>query len=99
MDFLVEHRLFAEAARWWLFYRAVDDMYSANNQHFIADMARWGKLGDDSVWNYLTYDLETVTFADDNPSIGLQANMCDITMKIDPSLGTFSHELYDNPTT
>ena len=37
MDFLVEHRLFAEAARWWLFYRAADDMYCANNPNFIKD--------------------------------------------------------------
>lgn len=95
MDFLVEHRLFAEAARWWLFYRAVDDMYSANNPTFAEDMARWGRLGEDSVWDYLSYEVETVAFADDDPTIGIEANMCDITIHIDRARGTFSHALYD----
>ena len=95
IDYLVSVNKFEEAARWSLFWRAVDDMYSGNNPHFVQDMAVWGTLGTESVWDWLSYDMETVRYAPDDENVGLEVNMCDITIKIDSQTQTLTHELYD----
>ena len=46
-------------------------------------MAVWGTLGTEFVWDWLSYDMETVRYAPDDENVGIEVNMCDITIKID----------------
>ena len=97
MDELVRNGEYEAAARWKLFYRVVDDMHWGNNPTVHADLARWGTIDGQSIWDHLSYEDEVAEYATTSPgcTVGVVTHMCDITIRLNPTTGKSTYELYD----
>jgi hypothetical protein len=93
IETLLASNQMAAAARWRLFFRAVDDMHWMNNSMAEEDMKAWGQIGEESVWDQLSYDVETVEI--DETGASTRTNMCDLSLCLDRPSGTFTHVKYD----
>ena len=93
IETLLASNQMAAAARWRLFFRAVDDMHWMNNRLATEDMAAWGQIGSESVWDQLSYDVETVEH--DHEQVGIHTHMCDLSIRLNRATGRFTHVKYN----
>ena len=93
-DNVVAHKDWDRAGKVEHMHRVADDVLCFNSPDFFKTMAEsWGRVGDSSVWDYISLNDETIYSDQDGRKIGASAHMCDVTFTIEKKHTSF--KLYD----